>query len=541
MEYAITAHRYRRPLVLVLLSFSLAIAITGCAWVDSLQGGSPYPDDDKASLVAEAQRFYDSGQFQRAIEIWEQVPPTDPRYIDAQFGIREARLQIEDLQEEQVMSVQVRSKIDALISQAEELEQQGNLHDAVQIYEQARQYDPKNISLYNKIEELHALLDNTLERYTRLGDIYLAQGQYEKSKAEWERLLLLDPANEKAKQRLADIEVLTASSDTVFVKRGRSLFNRGFINAAKEEFEKARRINPSNELIQTYLTQLANVPFTEYRVQEGDTLSSIAVKYSGKASFFQILADFNNIDVNTPLKIGQRIKIPHVLDFKKSLAPDGTDIFLEAPSTSRNNQTAPRSASSDISSRAENEIDLEQTLKEGLFAFQEGNYRQAISLLQQVLLQDPENEEAYEYFVTATEYVRRGISPNTRAVLVTPEDTAREETPDQPELSEAQRLMNTALAKREAGELREAIATFEQAYQLDPTTPGVLEDLEETRDQLKQQITSYLNEGIKHFNQDSLEEAILAWNKVLELDPSNRQAAEYKERAETLLKTFSPQ
>jgi tetratricopeptide (TPR) repeat protein len=489
---------------------------------------------EETNLVfQEAQQLFDYGQFQRAIELWEQVPPSDPRYMDAQLGIRSAHMQIERIKNQQITTSRKFSQVDTYISEAEQLEQQGDLAEAVEKYEEARLLDPKNIFLYNKIEELHALLDDTLERHTRLGDIYLAQGEYEKSKAEWEHLLLLDPSNEKATQRLADIEVLTATSDTVFFKRGESLLEKGLINEAKTEFEKARRVNPTNELTLTYLSKLENISFTEYTVKRGETFSSIAQKYTGDSSNFHILVDFNGIPADSTLKIGQVIRIPHILGFKKALAPEGEDIV---PETTRKN-IQPESREIRSPEEPEDSESLKRAFNEGVVAFHEGKYREAVSILEKVLLRDPENEEAYKYFVRATENVRRGTSAVEVSSVQIPEDSEQFD----PEQSEVQILIQTGLSHREAGDLKRAIATFEQAYQLAPENPQIVEYLEVTRDDLKKLITAHLNEGIKHFNQDSLEDAILEWDKVLELDPSHRQAAEYKERAETMLNTLESQ
>lgn len=520
--------------------------LCSCVWIVLLGGCAGFFPDERQRAVApadeslflEAQQLYDYGQFQRAINVWEQVLPSDPRYVDAQMGIRKARLKIEEMKDQQLVSSQRTSQIDTYIAQAQELEQKGDLTGAVQVYEEARQLDPKNIYLYNKIEELHALLDDTLERHARLGDIYLAQGAYEQSKAEWEQLLLLEPSNEKAQQRLADLEVLTATSDTIFVNRGRALLEKGLIYAAIAEFEKARRVNPANEVTETYLSKLQNVSFTEYTVQKGDTLSSIAQRYTGSSSQYQILADFNQLDANEPLRVGQIIRTPHVLGFKKALAPGEND-GLFAPASS--DQQAPESRTLQPPAPLdEREMQsLAATMNEGIAAYQEGRYREAMSLLQDVLLRDPDNEQAYAYFVKATEYIRRGPSgDDTRAVPPSAEEiVAEEDTQD----SEAQKLLQAAIASREAGDLKAAIAIFEQAYQLDPENSRIIDELEETRDELKKLITAHLNEGIKYFNQDALEAAILEWEKVLELAPSHRQAADYKKRAETMLETLSSQ
>ena len=80
------------------------------------------------------------GQFEEAIALWEQIPSTDPKYMDAQLAINNARLEMERIAEETV-SYQDVSEFDAYIEQAEYLEQQGNIQEALKLYEEARQLD----------------------------------------------------------------------------------------------------------------------------------------------------------------------------------------------------------------------------------------------------------------------------------------------------------------------------------------------------------------------------------------------------------------
>jgi tetratricopeptide (TPR) repeat protein len=519
-------NRFVRVWILLYLSGSIALLIGGCAAFSS----NTRRLKEINLVFQEAQQRFNAGQFSQAIELWEQVPPSAPQYMDAQLGIHAARLQIEQIKQQQSAESRKLSQVETYLAQAEQLEHQGDLPEAIKKYEEARLLDPKNRLLHNKIEELHALLNNALERHTRLGEMYLAQGEYEKSKAEWESLLHLEASNEKAKQRLADLEVLTATSDAVFVKRGKTLFEKGLINAAKVEFEKARRVNPANERTLDYLSQLESISFTEYTVQKGDSLSFIAEKYTKNPSNYKILADFNAIPNNARLKIGQVIRIPHVLGFRKALAPEKKDLVIEP--TASNTKMQAESEEGQTPETTEDPKALQRAFSEGVAAFQEERYREAMSLLEKVLLHDPENEKAYMYFVRASENVRRGTSGGE----IFPE---RSEQTDSLQ-SEVQALLQAGLSYREVGDIKQAIATFEQAYQLAPEDPQVVKYLEEARDDLKKLITAYLNEGIKQFNQDSLKDAILEWDKVLELDPSNQQAAEYKKRAQTMLDTLAP-
>ena len=94
-----TANLYKRFLCICLLYGSFAFLVGGC--VGSYPSTQPQSREVMAPAFQEAQQLYDYGQFQRAIELWERVTPSDPRYMDAQLGIRSARLQIEQIKKQQ--------------------------------------------------------------------------------------------------------------------------------------------------------------------------------------------------------------------------------------------------------------------------------------------------------------------------------------------------------------------------------------------------------------------------------------------------------
>ena len=410
------------------------------------------------------------------------------------------------------------------------MEQQGDFHKALETYEEARLLAPDNTLLHEKIETLHALLEDAVERHKTLGELYFAQGEYEKARREWERLLLIDPENEQAKQRLADIEVLTATSDSVFFQRGRALMQKGLIKQAASEFEKARRVNPNNTRTLSYLHKLANIPSTEYIVQKGDTLSSIAEKYSGNPGDFTILMDFNELGPQDLLKIGQKILIPHILNFQKAIDPQGEDTLAELDEKAGVNQSnpMPRDITPPIVPDEESLAPIEDLFEQGIVAYNQKNYREAMQIFQQVYERNPENQAAYEYFLRAASAMKGGMP-----IVGTEPDEPLEQARNIH--TEIDALIQQGVLAWQAGNLKAAIAAFEEANQLAPQNREIQEYLEKIRDDLKKLTTFHLNEGIKFFNREALEDAILEWEKVLDLDPGNPQALAYRERAKKML------
>lgn len=508
--------------------------IHGCSSMPSLPLPSSSPPQeetviqpsDTSALYQDAQQLFDMGQFEEAIALWEQIPSTDPKYMDAQLAINNARVEMERIAEE-TASYQDVSEFDSYIEQAEYLEQQGNIQEALKFYEEARQLEPQNILLHKKIEELYEILDDAVERHKALGEMYTSRGEYAKAKAEWERLLELEPSSTLAKQRLEDLEVLTATSDRVFVKRGRSLMQKGLLNEAKTEFEKALRIDAANERTLSYLVTLDDIAFTEYTIKEGDTLSSIAAQYTHKASDYLILADFNQLGKDAQLRIGQSINIPLILGFREALAPDAKAILKETSDMEETSSADSREITPVQEADAIN--DLQMIFEQAVTAYNQRSYREAIRLFNQVYEQDPENVEAYNYIFQAITSLQQRTSD---AAGIFEEDISFQENLS---ASEVEALLKTAEAYREAGNLKEAITVLEQAEQVNPGNQEISQQLEEVRNDFKEVITAYLNEGIKLFNQEALEEAIVEWDKVLELEPDNKQAANYKAQAEKRL------
>lgn len=117
----------------------------------------------------------------------------------------------------------------------------------------------------------------------------------------------------------------------------------------------------------------------------------------------------------------------------------------------------------------------------------------------------------------------------------TPEPTPTPTPEPEAEQSEAQRLIIEGKAYRKAGDLKRAITSFERALEADPGNAEAAKNLKDAQRELEKLITSHLNKGIEYFTQDALEDAIREWDKVLELDPANEEALKNKERAQKRL------
>lgn len=104
-----------------------------------------------------------------------------------------------------------------------------------------------------------------------------------------------------------------------------------------------------------------------------------------------------------------------------------------------------------------------------------------------------------------------------------------------PEPPDVQKIIETGISQLESGKINKAIASFEQALEADPNNTQAAGYLKKAQKEKQRLIQEHLNKGIKYFTEDLLKEAMVEWNKVLELDPSHKKALEYKERTQEQL------
>ncbi|HBG46871.1 MAG TPA: hypothetical protein DDW94_07775 [Deltaproteobacteria bacterium] len=80
-----------------------------------------------------------------------------------------------------------------------------------------------------------------------------------------------------------------------------------------------------------------------------------------------------------------------------------------------------------------------------------------------------------------------------------------------------------------------AIDEFTAAIKIVPSYMNSRELLDRARAERDKAMDKHLMKGIAYFQSEQMELAIKEWDAVLELDPSNRVAADYKYRAEVIL------
>ena len=325
-------------------------------------------------------------------------------------------------------------------------------------------------------------------------------------------------------------------SSSQYTARAIERLQVGDAESARGDLEWALRLKPDNATARTLLEQLDADPvaelgtrFFEYEVRAGDSLSMLARKYLGDFRKFYILARYNDLDDPSKLHVGQVVKVPGAAphDERNATATRPARPAVAASATVA--KATP--ATTEVPERAAPAGDYRQA--KTLCA--NGDYEQAIASLRA----NPSDKRsrlllASCYGAYAEEKVSAGELVQARellasAVALDPSDRAlatRLATVE--DHLQARTLYDRGVAELRSGRLESSLDALNQALLVQPDYPSAVKKRNLVRKRL---IDGYLEKAEDALSQRKLEEAIAAWDQVLDLDPGNSTAASRKKAA----------
>lgn len=113
----------------------------------------------------------------------------------------------------------------------------------------------------------------------------------------------------------APVTQVTRAEAAVIVKRAYESLNDGKPEEAKTELDRALPLDPDNRettcLLRGISVDVVTLPpLTTYKVVSGDTLGSVAQRFTGNRCEFFLIARYNQIAVPKAIKAGQDIRLP---------------------------------------------------------------------------------------------------------------------------------------------------------------------------------------------------------------------------------------
>ncbi|MGD9043776.1 MAG: tetratricopeptide repeat protein [Desulfobacterales bacterium] len=149
-------------------------------------------------------------------------------------------------------------------AQAQEYEKKGDLVEALKQYKLVLTVDPENKLAIEKSTALESQLNELAEKHYKIGLKYYRQGQYPPARKEFLTALRYNPDHVEAKEKLT---------------------------AARKEIEHVTR-------------------YISHTLQADETIATLAERYYGDYRKFHLIAEYNELEDATKVKVGQVIKVP---------------------------------------------------------------------------------------------------------------------------------------------------------------------------------------------------------------------------------------
>jgi tetratricopeptide (TPR) repeat protein len=286
---------------------------------------------------------------------------------------------------------------------------------------------------------------------------------------------------------------------------GLKLRKQGKYGEARKHFLTALRLRPEDpKLIEIFTARKRKRPakvYVVHRIEPGESLSALAMRYYGDYHKFSIIAEYNNITDATQVCIGQEIKIPEIPgsvlvekrgEAKTEEEEEGVqDLWGWSVPVDQGMQVIIGGDEKEV------EEDSDQVafyLEHGLELFKEHRYQEAMLEFNKVLCVYPTETIALEFSFKACYRMA----------------TALFEEGDY--LGAREQFIASLRYKRDCHLCQAYIERSEALYK-----------------------ELHYKKGIQHYGQEQLVEAITEWELVKRLDPDYKRVGYYINKAQTIL------
>ncbi|MGD2099611.1 MAG: LysM peptidoglycan-binding domain-containing protein [Desulfobacterales bacterium] len=153
------------------------------------------------------------------------------------------------------------------------------------------------------------------KEYTAKAQQFEKQGDLVEALKQYKLVLTVDSDNQLARQKIATLEPQLLTLAEKHYEEGVKFYNKGQYGPARKEFLTALRYNPEHTKAKTRLAgtskDMGQVKrYIVHTVQPDESISTLAEQYYGDYRKFHLIADYNEMEDPTRIKVGQDIKIP---------------------------------------------------------------------------------------------------------------------------------------------------------------------------------------------------------------------------------------
>lgn len=407
-------------------------------------------------------------------------------------------------------------KIDSLLTQAAHFRERSWNVNAILTYKKILELDQNNKQAIAQINNLKPFIN----RYTGLlfqkGKSYYQKNELQKSKTIFADILQLNENHAGAKKYLAKIDSMSSHLSNEYYYRGLGYYKQRHLDRSRENFRRVVELNPGHKEAQYYLNKInqelqSNTDRIEKLFQEAHSLEKQGNYLLASIKYKEIL-QINQDDTRANRQL--------------ELLQAYVDTIL-----SRKLTAAKRT-------------------------FERGDYQQAQAEFKEILSIQPDHLQAKQYLKRIRDAQSGKIQNHYQQALNLSEQKRWNEALHECEQVlqidsehwEAQKLQKNILMNISIDNLQQqglqlftngqyfsALKVFNQIIEKDPHHVIAKSYIKECRDKLSKRVTELFNSGMRFYTSSDYEAAIREWNRVLEIDPKNQSAIEYKNRAQERL------
>ena len=388
------------------------------------------------------------------------------------------------------------------------------------------------------------------EHYRQRARAFESQDDPRKALFCWEIAARLDKENNETRQAIQALQSSSAKAAQRHFERGAELYRAGDLNHAMTEFLTSLRLNPDLQQAREYLKEKLQHPDqATYRVRPGDSFIKIAEEQYKDPSKAYLIAYFNGIDPKKPLMIGTELSLPA---FGEAYLIPRLDIrgLLDKAQRALERKHYPQVYA--LTDRIREEVpdhpracELADAahFEQGQALMHQKRYLAAIEQFKLVSSRFDGRDKAIamararinKQAVEEKLKVARDHLKNRQwagVISVSEEILAQDPSND-----EAKMLFSNASYK--LGKLLldrgETVKSIKILSRIEPSYEDTGQLISLARARMKSQAETLYRDGVKYFINEDLEKAVETWKKALELNPEHPKARQDMENAQRLI------
>jgi tetratricopeptide (TPR) repeat protein len=328
-------------------------------------------------------------------------------------------------------------------------------------------------------------------------------GQLRGALLEWKIVRTIVPDDGQARTEQARLEARIQRHVGERLAEARASLGRGAHLEARRRLLSVLALDPDNATAAGLLrSAVRDVEFVTHTVRAGETLGSLAERYYGDRSRGEVIWETNRLPPGRPLAVGSTLKIPEI-----------PGLPFVAPSGSK--QPAPAATVATLTPAPPAPPPAPRAAPER---------------------QPPASEEPPEVNPMLAD-IRDAIDRKDYAAALVDIDRYIALNPGDRELVELKKLTlyRQGYLQLEQKHYDDGYRTLRQLARIQPDYLDVGSLVQQAR---RQVIDHHYQEGIRHFREERLEDAVGEWRRVLDMEPQHPNARRNIEQAERLLEAL---